>query len=159
MSAIWIFHGRFLKVFYNIFCRITENILRYFLSYWCNVVASFLWNMDRNSSVQYFELCVNSCPLQSTYELPPEPNVLRIRVFTILWPKVPLLLPAPKGECGFFGPGIMKNRIRNIGIKRATQEHMFAIHAPTALVAIYTCSGLANSLPPLLLCNIRLKTF
>ena len=56
-------------------------------------------------------------------------TMLRIRFFTILWPKVPLLLPAPKRECGFFGPGIMKNRLRNMGIKRATPEHMFAIHA------------------------------
>ena len=159
MSAIWIIHERFLKVFCNIFCKITENILAYFLSYWCNIVATFLWNIDRTkSSVQYFELCVNSWPLQSTYELPHEPNVLRIRFFIILWPKVPLLLPAPKRECGFFGPGIMKNRIRNMGIKRATPEHMFAIHASTARVAIYTCSGLTNSLLTLF-CNILLKTF
>ena len=31
-----------------------------------------------------------------------------------------LLRPAPKRKCGIFGPGIMKNRIRNMGIKRAT---------------------------------------
>ena len=40
------------------------------------------------------------------------------------WPKVPL--PAPKRECGIFGPGMMKNRIRNMGIKRATPEHVVA---------------------------------
>ena len=60
-------------------------------------------------------------------------------------------LLAPKRECSIFGPGMMKNRIRNMGIKRATPEHMFATRAE-----IYTCSGLANSLPPLL-CNILLK--
>ena len=47
-------------------------------------------------------------------------------LFTIPWSKVPLSLPAPKRECGIFGPGIMKNRIRNMGIKRATSKHMFA---------------------------------
>ena len=47
-------------------------------------------------------------------------------VCTIPWPKVPLSLPAPKRECGTLGQGVMKNRIRNMGIKRATPEHMFA---------------------------------
>ena len=42
------------------------------------------------------------------------------------WPKVPLSLQAPKRECGIFGPGMIKNRILNMGIKRATPEHMFA---------------------------------
>ena len=46
--------------------------------------------------------------------------------FTIPWPKVPLSLPAPKRECGIFGPDMMKNRIRNMEVKRATPEHMFA---------------------------------
>ena len=67
--------------------------------------------------------------------------MLRIRFFTIPWPKVPLSFPAPKRECGIFGPSIMKNRIRNMGIKKATPrimpssapEHMFtrALDWPT----------------------------
>ena len=74
-----------------------------------------------------------------------------INIFTIPWPKVPLSFPAPKRECGIFGPFMMKNRIRNMGIKRATPEHMFAA-SPSARVLIYMCSGLTNSLPSLL-CN------
>ena len=60
--------------------------------------------------------------------------------------EVPLSLPAPIRECGIFGTGMMKNHVHNMGIKRATTEHVFAM-----MVA----SGLTNSLPPLL-CNIRL---
>ena len=52
--------------------------------------------------------------------------VERILFFTISWPKVPLSLPAPKRKCSIFGPSMMKNRIRNMGVKRATPEHMFA---------------------------------
>ena len=46
--------------------------------------------------------------------------------FTIPWPKIPLSLPAAKRECGSFGPGMKKNRIRNMGIKSASPEHMFS---------------------------------
>ena len=45
--------------------------------------------------------------------------------FTIPWPKVPHLLPSTILECGIFGPGMMKNRIRNMGVKRATPERVF----------------------------------
>jgi hypothetical protein len=47
-----------------------------------------------------------------------------IFLFTIPWLKVPLSLPAPKRECGIFGPGMVKNRILNMGIKRTTPEHV-----------------------------------
>ena len=47
-------------------------------------------------------------------------------LFTMPQLKVPLSLPARKRECGIFGPGMMKNRINNMGIKRDTPQHMFA---------------------------------
>ena len=40
-----------------------------------------------------------------------------MNLYTIPWPKVPLLLPAPKRECCIFGTGIVKNSIRNTGVK------------------------------------------
>ena len=51
--------------------------------------------------------------------------MVKILFHTIPWPKVPLSLPGPKRECGNFGPGMMKNRIRNMEIKMTTPEHMF----------------------------------
>ena len=53
-------------------------------------------------------------------------KVTKKKFFTIPWSKVPLSLPAPKRECGIFGLSMMKNCVRNMGIKRATSEHMFA---------------------------------
>ena len=50
-------------------------------------------------------------------------------------------------ESGTSGQGLVKNSIRNMEIKRATPEHMFATLAH-ARVAIYTCSRLENFLPP-----------
>ena len=79
---------------------------------------------------------------ESLYIYPIYVHTLRILFFTIPWPKVPLSLPALKRECGIFGPGMwpanvvpifgpgmMKNRIRNMGVKRATPEHMFTTRA------------------------------
>ena len=80
-------------------------------------------------------------------------KVVRNILFTIPWPKVPLSLPAPKRECGIFGPGTMKNHIRNMGIN----SQSICLPKPSARVAIYTCSGVANSLPPLL-CNVLIST-
>ena len=37
--------------------------------------------------------------------------------FATPWPKVTHSIPAPKRECGFFGPGMVKNSIRTTGIK------------------------------------------
>ena len=45
------------------------------------------------------------------------------------YPGVSLSLAAPKRDYGIFDLDMMKNRICNMGIKRATPEHMFAILA------------------------------
>ena len=57
-------------------------------------------------------------------------NTLDILTFftRVPWSKVPLSLPAPKCEYGIFGPHMMKNRIRNMGIKRATPDRAHVCH-------------------------------
>ena len=38
---------------------------------------------------------------------------------------MPLSLPAQKRECGIFGPGIVKNSIRSMGVKLASSQLVF----------------------------------
>ena len=52
--------------------------------------------------------------------------MLRIRFFTIPWPKVPHSLPAQNRECSIFGPGMVKNSIRFTGVKLADPHLVFA---------------------------------
>ena len=105
-------------------------------------------------------------PVQSTCKLIPKPKakmantcsgvalfmipMLRIQFFIIPGPKIPLSLPAPKREYGIFGPGMMKNRIRNMGIKRASPEHMFNTLASGGNLHVLWTGQLLSPL----LCNI-----
>ena len=51
------------------------------------------------------------------------------RFFATPWPKVPHSLPAPKWECGIFGPGMAKNSIRSMGVKLASPQLVFDTRA------------------------------
>ena len=71
-------------------------------------------------------------------------GVCETRLFATPWPEVPHSLPAPKRECGVFGPGMAKNSIRTTGIKLASRQLVYATLAfgSGSLGASYTISCL-----------------
>ena len=88
-----------------------------------------------------------------------EKVILLKSLINIPWPKVPLPFPAPKRECGFFGPSMIKNRICNMGIKRATPSTCLPFKRALDWLTLYlSCSATYNT-STYLLCVPRLFGF